>query len=313
MTERRWIASTILTIFALVAVNLAFCYASDPYGLLRDPKQRRLSIYCADRKAKFLMSKHYVPANFDGLLLGPSSSSNWDLSGIRSTRIYNESVLGGNVSEEKRIAEQALAAGHFHLAVCVLTPKMTSSHTMRDGLDTVTAREALGSIHAFTNAAATILLAMHINIGKSVAPPNGTRPIKEETILDTPVFADSSYDVDPVALRDYRTLVLSLQRQGAKILYVKPPLYEPCYEKNRAGLTRYLDLITKEMPPALVIDFNGSQFTSLQSNRGYFVDCLHLNAAGARQVSALLTQLIPAALASADGSTTGTIPRQAAY
>jgi hypothetical protein len=312
MKERRWIASTILTLFALVAVDLAFCYAMDPFGLLRDPKQRQLSIYFADRKAKFLLSKHYVPANFDGLLFGPSSSFNWDLSGIRATAVYNESVIGGNASEEKRLAEQALAAGHFYLAVCVLTPTMTRSHGMRDGLDTVTAREAFGSIYTFANAAATILQAMHVNIGKSAASPNGTRPMKE-TILGTSVFARSSYDIDPLALHDYRTLVLSLQRQGAKILYVNPPLYEPCYEKNRAEFTRYLDLITKEMPPAPVIDFNDSQFASLLSNRGYFIDCLHLNATGARQVSTLLTQLIPAALATTEGSITVTTPRQTEY
>ncbi len=266
MTNHRWISLTSAAIATVVACTVAFCYWTDCYGLLRDPRGRKLSIYCADRKAKFLLSKRYVPANFDGLILGPSSSSNWDLSNLPGVRLYNESVLGANAAEESRIAEQALGKGRIRIAICILTPKMTSSHAMNDGLDTVTSREALGSIHVFINNAATGLLAMHVRIGKNQAPPNGARPIQDTGRAATVLFANSYYAIDPVALGNYRNVVVSLQRQGASIVYVVPPMYEPCFELNRAGLAAYLGLMIRDMPSAPILDFTSPAYAALRSD-----------------------------------------------
>ena len=300
MTDRRWILLTSAAIATAVACTLVLCYWTDCYGLLRDPKGRKLSIYCADRKAKFLLSKRYVPANFDGLILGPSSSSNWDLSNLSGARVYNESVLGANASEERRIAEQALRNGRLRIAICVLTPKMTSSHAMNDGLDTVTSREALGSIHVFINDAANSLLAMHIRIGKQQAPPNGARPIQDTKRGATAVFPSSYYAIDPVALADYRNVVLSLRQHGARIIYVVPPMYEPCFQINRAGLTAYLSLIARDMPSAPILDFSSPAYSALGRDRDSFTDCLHLNANGALKMDALLDQLLPGQLGTAE-------------
>src|SRR5207248_1636563 len=89
MTARRWLLLTFSIPGLAVAVTAALAWAVDPYGVLRDPTGRRLSVFLFERKARFLMSRRYVPANFDGLLIGPSSSANWDVPNLAGVRIYN--------------------------------------------------------------------------------------------------------------------------------------------------------------------------------------------------------------------------------
>jgi UDP:flavonoid glycosyltransferase YjiC (YdhE family) len=99
-------------------------------------------------------------------------------------------------------------------------------------------------------------------------------------------------------LRDYRTLVLALRQQGAHIVYIVPPMYEACYEPNRADFDAYVSKMKDAMPPGPVIDFSGPAYAGLRRSRESFVDCLHLNAAGAARMDVLLNTLVPAALTS---------------
>src|SRR5450756_634004 len=149
MTSRTWMMRTAAVIAAVLSLNFAVAILMDPYGLFRDSHGRQLTVAFAGRKAKFLLSKRYVPANFDALLIGPSSSENWDPASIPDFKTYNESILGSNVFEEKRIVDQALPRGHFKLAICILYPTMTTNHAVNDGLDAVSTAEALGSIHLY--------------------------------------------------------------------------------------------------------------------------------------------------------------------
>src|ERR1700676_4053656 len=106
MTGHRWVFLTLATIMVLVGSVFGIGYAIDPYGLLRDPSGRKLAIYFSERKAKFLMRKRYVPANFDGLLIGASETANWDVPTLAGTKIYNESLHGVSASEERYVVSQ---------------------------------------------------------------------------------------------------------------------------------------------------------------------------------------------------------------
>ncbi len=305
MTDRDWITNTIGSVLAFALCGFLLLYLVDPYGLFHNSAGRKLPVCLNDRKAKYLLSERYVPANFNGLIIGPSTALNWEPPTLPHLRIYNESVVGANASEEKRIIDRALRNGTFRLAVCILTPKMTGSHGMNEGLETVTRREALSSIHAFVNAALSSLLAFHAG-GVRINPPasiqwqittaNGMKPMKEARLPSMPAFRQDYYDIDPIALRDYRSLVLSLQERGAAIVYVVPPLYGPCYEPYRAQFSDYLHRITRDMPAAPIIDFESADFTGMRSDSDNFIDCLHLNAAGAARMTTLLDKMIPDAL-----------------
>jgi hypothetical protein len=269
----------------------------DPYGLFRDPRGRRLDIAFAARKAKFLLSKRYVPENFDALLIGPSSSENWEPAAIPGFKIYNESILGSNVYEEKRIVDQAMPLGHFKLAICILYPTMTTNHALNDGLDAVSTVEALGSIHLYVQEAGHIFAALHHPL-PGASTPDGTTPLKVvPPFFDVRRYPPDYFQLDPVAVTAYAQMVQSLRDRGARIVYIIPPLYEPFRQQNAAALAAYKQEMQHTLPQAPIIDLDGPDFAAFRNDQTNYVDNFHLNAAGAAKIDAYIAQHVPEALA----------------
>jgi hypothetical protein len=299
MTGRRWIFLTFATIATVVGLTAIIAYAIDPYGVLRDPTGRKLSIYFEERKAKCLMSRQYVPANFDGLIIGPSASANWDVPTLAGARMFNESLVGANAAEEQIVVNQALSRGHFKLAVFILNPILTSSHDVKEGLDNVRVSEAIGSFHLFVHEAAHGLLAAHVGFSKSNTAPDGQLFFRNPKDLRIPKsFDDTSFSIDPVAVEQYRSTVQSLRNNGAAIVYVVSPMYEPCYRLRKTRLLAYMQTIRPLLPPAPVIDLDGSEYARLRSDPENYFDCYHLEPQGTAKVVALLDTLVPRAIAS---------------
>src|ERR1700677_3795766 len=119
MNCQRWLSITILTIIVLFGLNFLLTYRLDVYGILRDPHGRRLATSglhiptTDDRISKYMLNQRYVPSNFDGLLIGSSTTGNWNPDLIHGYRVYNESLAAGNAAEEKTLVDQALPNGHF--------------------------------------------------------------------------------------------------------------------------------------------------------------------------------------------------------
>jgi hypothetical protein len=291
MTSRTWILRTFAAIAFVLCLNFAAAVLMDPYGIFRDPRGRRLHIVFAARKAKFLLSKRYVPTNYDALLIGPSSSENWDpvLPGVT---LYNESTLGSNVTEEKRIVDQALPLGHFKLAICIVYPTMTDNHAINDGLDAVTTAEALGSIHLYIHEAAQILAAMHRPFSNA-SEADGATPLKVlAQKFDAKEISADYFQLDPAAVADYTHMVQSLQSNGARIVYVIPALYEPCRLPNAASFEAYRESMQQILPQAPTIDLSGPDFEAFRTNPDNYIDCFHVSAEGAAKINAYLTQHI---------------------
>ncbi len=301
MTGRRWVVLTLATIMTVVGIVFAIGFAIDPYGLLRDPGGRKLAVYFSERRAKFLLSKRYVPENFDGLLIGSSESANWDVPTLGGARIYNESLHGVSATEERFVVNQALNKGHFKLAVIMLTPSFTHGHDFKEGLDTVRTSEAIGSIHAIVNATARVLVQMHVKFRNSESTPFGADPFvaSKKRIYSLRTLDPSFFQPDLIALEDLRSMVQSLRDRGARIVYVVPPVYKPLYDLNRAGYGSYLEIVRHALPPGPVIDFNAPEYASLTSDWSIFFDVYHPKPKGAAAFSALLVKLVPAELSPA--------------
>jgi hypothetical protein len=296
MTARRWILMTIGSVLAVVGIFAALAYAIDPYGVLRDSRGRKLSVFFSERRAKFLMNKRYVPTNFEGLIVGTSASSNWTIPALAGYRIYNESLSGGNAAEEKILVDQGLASANYKIALFILAPPMTSDHKLQDGLDAVKASEAVASIHLFVQEAALTLVAMHRRFPKSETTPDGQVLFNFPQNFNLTPLEPTYFSIDPIALQQYRSIAQSLQSRGARIVYVIPPLYEPCYQVNRGNYRAYLEAIRPLLPPAPVIDFEDAEFNTLRADPDNFMDCFHVTSKGAANVSTLLEKLVSQAL-----------------
>jgi hypothetical protein len=297
MTARRWILMTVGSVLAVVGVFATLAYAIDPYGVLRDSRGRKLAVFFSERRVKFLMNKRYVPTNFDGLIVGTSASSNWTIPTLLGYRIYNESLSGGNAAEERFLVDQGLSTGSYRFALLLLAPPMTSDHNLQDGLDAVKTSEALASFHLFVHEAAFTLLAMNRRFSKSETTPDGQYLFNFSQNFNLAPLEPTYFRIDPIAIGQYRSLIQSLQSRGAKIVYVVPPLYEPCYQLNRENYRAYLEAIRPLLPPAPIIDFENTEFNSLRADPDNFMDCFHVTPRGAANVSTLLETLIPRAFA----------------
>jgi len=280
-------------------VDAVLAFAVDPYGVWREPRGRSLpvAVITTARKAKFLLSQRYVPANFDGLILGPSSVANWNVPSLDGARLYNLAIAGADASEEKLILDQALQHGHYRFALIALVPIMTASHEVQSGLDTTKNAEALGSIHLYIQELAHGMRLAHHGAGYIDIADDGhyNYPTPKNFTFNDP---DPSFFVfDPVAVEQCRQMVTELKAQGATVVYVLPPLYETLYERSQARYDGYARAILPMLPKAPVIDFQTPEYRALSSDRSNFIDGQHLSVQGEQRFTSLLEQLVPKALA----------------
>jgi hypothetical protein len=298
MNNRHWILLTLATIVAVATVEMGVACLVDPYGVWRNPVGRKLpiAVITNGRKAKFLLSKSYIPANFDGLIIGPSSLANWDVVKLGGSEIYNLSIDGGDATEEKLVLDQALKRGHYKIAIVVLAPINTSSHAVHGGLDATTTAEALASFHLSIQEIAYALRAIHHGAGYVDIAPNGHYNFGKVRSLEPIEMGEELFRIDPIALEQYRDMIMALQKQDAAIVYVVPPLYEPFYQLHKADLRAYLERILPLLPKAPVIDFQSSQYVALRNDPDNFVDVEHTDSGGAAKFSLLLRQVAPQAI-----------------
>lgn len=293
MTGRRWLSMTFGIVIAASALCFYLAWQFDPYGIWKDPKGRSLSIYFFERKDKLLLNKRYVPANFEGLITGPSSSSNWSVSSLNGIRMFNESLPGGNAAEEHLLFAEAMKKGHYRLAVLALAPGMTRSHDLEDGIEKTRTSEALASIHLLFDEAAMVLQAHHVYFSKAETAPNGQIIDYYPKRLDPLPPDPDDYRIDPEDLSKYRDMATSLRDQGAQIVYVVPPYYQPCYQRIKPENDAYVAVMRKELPAGPLIDFGQPAFEALRNDPDNFYDCAHTTPAGSVKVVALLEKLVP--------------------
>ena len=295
MTPRAWLAKTIgLTILLVVAVA-ATDAAIDIYGIFRNPKGRHLAGYGDDRVAKYLLSERYVPANFNALVIGSSISANWDTSHIDAFKMYNESLDGGNIVEEKTISDRALASSRIKLAIVVIQPFLTSSHefetvhvTPRENL------EALGSqnlLDAYKDE-----LRAHFHKDAQIFDDTGVMVLPEVPRELNPIAAKvmdpvTGFKVDPVALQAHQDLVAELHAAKIPIVFIVSAISRPLLSSRATRLAAYSRLLLRDKSDSdKVIDFTSPDFEAFREVGTNFSDGIHLTNVGSREIVVEINQ-----------------------
>jgi hypothetical protein len=293
MSSRRWLVVTIATSLAAVALVVGINGALDIYGLFRDRTGRALPVYGNERVAKYLLSRRYVRANFDGVLIGSSVSSNLRVGTMRSARLYNESVNGGNIVEEKALLDQVLEDGAPRLALLVVHPFLTESHESNSV--TLTPREiwgALGSLNlldAYKN-----MLKIRLHREPQLFDAAGTQdfgdaPKKLNARLSALLQGTSDFEIDPVALQAFRDVVAELHARHVPLGFVIPPTEESLLAPKREAFRKYVALLLADRAPQdRVLDFSADEFAPFRADPANFSDGVHLRVAGAGTVTAIL-------------------------
>jgi hypothetical protein len=248
MRPRYWLLTTLSTILIVTAAIAGLNMAVDVYGLYRPSRGHRLPVYGDDRVAKYLLSMRYVPENFNAVIVGASISANWDITAIEGLRVYNGSLDGGNIVEEKALIEAALERPGVSVILLLVNPSLTYSHEFETvELKPELKRSALGSLSLW-NAYRNML---SIRLGRTPQPFDyaGTETFlnarSEMNVNMKAMWSEAEFTVDPAALRAYLDLVANLRARGVRIVFIVPPVSEHLLETKRAPLDRYWRLVDR--------------------------------------------------------------------
>ena len=286
LSPRTWLATALSATVVILLLNVAFLWRMDPFGLLRDPRGRALLHSRHERTAKYLFNFHYVPENFDALVLGNSEEAPLRLNGLLPYRFYNEAMLGADASEERLLVEKALQTGHFKVALVGISYGITRTHNLQDALDQATPHQALGSLY--------IYLMMLENWRYRVTDRHPTftdgswhfDPGKLDP--DEPWALPPGLEIDPKAAEDYRDVVEDLLRHNVRVIYVVAPRWHGFHGEPPPVLVSYQQWFLSHMPSAPVIDFNSPEYDAYARNPQLMVDVEHLSDLGTETYDRLL-------------------------
>jgi len=287
---KKWLVLFSVILISATASLVTANYFIDYYGLFRDVEGKKLMPYDNFRLAKYLYSYNYIPANYDGLLIGSSSTMNVDSSKIVNRNVYNLSTDGANISEQKLIADILMSEGQFSLVVFTIHPYMTRDFGPKTPY--MVPREyygALGNIQLlkeyFYWAAAR--LDLYHNFYK----------VDENGVYDYeyPISAVSKYQSNPgpfdkeepekveeMALDEYKQLVHAFRSHGAKLVALIPPMYSEAYKANKDDNDNYFKLMLDLfLPDERVINFNLPLYSKYTDDISNFQDDIHLSRKGA--------------------------------
>jgi lysophospholipase L1-like esterase len=292
MRPTRWLFTVFGTFAVLVATGIAVNMLVDIYGLFRDTRNRRLVDYGDDRIAKYLLSEHYVPQNFDAILVGPSVSANWDLHGIRTIRVYNESMNGSNFVEQECLVRNAVSTPGIKAALLVLHPSMTAEHDFSTVV--LSPREnlsALGSVSLFE--AYKDWFARKRNPGRGIKDDYGSDffedPVHLNAIAAKLMRPGSDFLIDTVSHIALLTLLGTLRTHHVQVVFIYPPAFQALFEPKRIAFSKYKQVIEAHRRPGEpTIDFTGSEFEKFWRDRGNFSDGVHISRAGSAKMVAML-------------------------
>ena len=294
ISSGRWLLWTLVLLVLAIGAQLALAWRLDVFGVLRDPVGRALITSSHERQAKYLLNEAYVPENFDALIVGASASVNWRPAQLTGYHFYNESLEGGNATEQRRLVELALKRGHFKVALVGLFPRITGSHELQDGLDQAKRAEALGSLAALNIEVETLLDKLRHR--RPTFYPDGSHEMP--SAKPEPPKAKMNMTQDPQAIEDYRALVQELQAHGVRVIYVTYPVSTPAYDFNRDALLAYRKHVPATLPPAPILDFNEPQYAWFRNDPANYIDEIHLSRTGADKLSDLINTRMHQLLAS---------------
>jgi len=283
MKANRWLMFTGSLLLVGIAAVVTTSYWMDLFGLFHNPAGRVLSVNDNVRTSKFLLNERYVPTNFDGVLIGGSSTMNWDLTKLDFARFYNESIAGANVLEEKRLVDQALPNAHFKYAVCLISASFVRGHVFNEGNGKPTHREALGSVNVLREELASVL--HRVRHAPPRYYPNGSEDIVAPVRLNLPLSSES-FSVDPVALEAYRDLLNELRQRGVKIIFLRAPYYGPLYNRDQRLYDSFYASFPLRLPGEPMVDFGGSKYSALRENAENWNSVGHLSHNGGIQAAA---------------------------
>ena len=302
MTSKHYVLAIVCGVLGLIGPFIAYNFIVDDFGLFWSSSPKR--IWTQEKTTKYLMSFRYIPKNFDGLLIGPSYSDGlMNTRAIEGFQVYNLSMDGGNATELRMAAVNALQRGHFKLLIICLTPYITKDSGIKGSQ--INVKEYWGSLFSLLpvemlmakwqrhEAPADDLLRDSDHGSASLARPVYAWNDFVRNEIDDPL--ENEVRVDPAAYRDLKSITDAAHRRGIRVFayYFPNSVWRSASAVGSgdwAGYQRRVQQLLSD-PADVVWDMMGPDYRSLREDAACYTDG-HLSEAGARLVMADINRQI---------------------
>ncbi len=296
MTFKRFFIQSLVISIVVAAGFAAFNYYRDDFGLFRDVNHRKIRIYTAEMISKYLLSFRYIPANYDGIIIGPSLSDELDPARIQRYKTYNLSIAGGNASQVRLCAENAIERGNIKLLIVCLDPYLTRESGLNDRrLTPRMCWSALGSTFTFQyywDRIERALVPQKDTFADSydgkcnLAKKNMLKHVDPQKEIDT--FAsniartDSPLTVEPRAYEELAELLGVARRKHVRILAFYFPQPYKVFTALHGRYQQFREKMdTLFTPQDTVCDFNEEEYRAFRDDFTNYSDYGHLSIKGA--------------------------------
>ncbi|MBL4702285.1 hypothetical protein JYU15_00905 [bacterium AH-315-I18] len=262
-----------------------------------------------ERASKYLLTKRYIPENFNGLLIGPSYSDNIYTQPIKDFKVYNLSIGGGNATELKLLVESAMNTGKFKILIVCMSPFITKDHGIKSNqLTQTTYIDTLCGELSFKIFCSKIAIQLN---SESHAEFNNSQwgttnfqlkawkktKFASENLpyLDLPSEYGSHTDfVDTRAVDQLKELFELARAKNINIIAYYYPIYKGLFNKQYGsqGWKDYKNQVHHVFTEKdLVFDMNASEYREFTRNIDNYSDG-HLSESGAHVFSKLLASKV---------------------
>ena len=288
--SKKWLVLFSVILISATASLVTANYFIDYYGLFRGTEGKKLIPNDNFRLAKYLYSYNYIPVNYDGMLIGTSPSMNLDSSKIVNRNVYNLSLDGANISEQKLIADMVMSKGQFSLVVFTIHPYMIKDFGPKTPY--MVPREyygALGNVQLLKEYFHWAAARLDLYHNQYKVDENGVFDYEYSIhVLSSyrsnpgPFNKELSWKTDESALEEYKQLVHAARSHGAKLVGLIPPIYSEAYIANKDNYDNYFKLMSDLfLPHERIINFNLPLYSKYTDDVSNFQDYGHLSRKGA--------------------------------
>lgn len=308
-TARRYIALTCILCAFLAGCFIGLNFAANDFGLWKHRDTAR--IWGLEKSSKYLLAHRYIPENFEGIMIGSSVAANIDTRLIKGAKIYNLSMVGGNITEGSAAARLYIErAKNPRVLIISLYPYLTKNHGIK-GFE-IHDKEYYGSLYSllppaiWAYKAKTWLRPATDELRDSAAGWNQFELTQARQDLTAwrssqktnPAPVDPIV-IDPVAVRELEDLINLARKRDMMIIGYFHPNYMPLHKQLRedGGWTEYRRAMKRLfLRSETVVDMNGPLYNSLRRDEAMRIDLSHLSSAGAREVGLELDKIVAEAL-----------------
>lgn len=284
------------------------------YGLFGDMRGKHIKIFYNERTSKYLLSFNYIPANFDGILIGSSVSANINTENIEDYSVYNASIVGANITELGYLANNIMEKGIDFIIIC-LSPYITKNHGRKTSY--IEPREywgTLGSLETVklythkllvsTGLREEVFNAYGLNNFTLHQPGFNSRELIQKYISRT--AASEEIVIDDTAYSELDQLLRKARNSGVRIFGYYHPYHYDIYQLRKDNYREYQNKVnTLFREPDVIWDFNSEDYLAFRKDYRNFSDRAHLSPRGADFIAAEINRRLLNHLSGQESGMTG--------